>query len=202
MNIACIYMASGFSRRFGSNKLLTFLGDKLLYQHGFFHLQEAVRNLEKKEYCSCRIYVVSSYDDILSWCRKQGADIVKNNEAAEGMAASIRLGVHAAFNADAWAFFAADQPCLRAETIAAFISDCMRSSSSAGYAVCGQRKGSPAFFARPYREELLALCGDTGGRKILENGGRYVRFFHISEGELQDVDTPDVMEAMQKFFKK
>lgn len=95
MHIALIYMASGFSRRFGGNKLLAPLAGKPLYRHGFDQLQDAARRIESALSCSCRLYVVSQYDEILSWCRAHGAIAVKNSAAGEGMAASVRLGVEA-----------------------------------------------------------------------------------------------------------
>lgn len=201
MNIALVYMASGLSRRFGSNKLLAELGNMPLYQHGFFHLQEAAQWMEEQEdSMSCRIYVVSSYGDILTWCQHHGAEAVFNGEAAEGIASSVRAGVKAAFDADGWAFFAADQPCLRGDTIAAFVLDCVHSSAYAGCAVSGTRKGSPAFFSHACKEKLLSLTGDVGGRTILRSS-RQVRMFWVSEQELQDVDTPDVMEMVRKLKK-
>lgn len=77
MHIALIYMASGFSRRFGGNKLLAPLAGIPLYRHGFDHLQDAARRIESALSCSCRLYVVCQYDEILSWCRAHDAIAVK-----------------------------------------------------------------------------------------------------------------------------
>ena len=81
MHIALIYMASGFSRRFGGNKLLAPLAGIPLYRHGFDHLQDAARRISVSLSCSCCLYVVSQYDEILSWCRAHDAIAVKNAAA-------------------------------------------------------------------------------------------------------------------------
>lgn len=188
--MAFIYMASGIGRRFGSNKLLAPLGKRPLYQHGFSHLQAGARQVEAV--CpswQCRLVVVSAYDDVLSWCRRQGATAVRNEGHTEGMASSMRLGVAHASWADAWAFFAADQPFLAGETIAVFISSYIASGCSLGCAACGSRKGSPAVFGRPYKEELLALKGEAGGKEILQRHGHSLWTYEICRDELYDVDT-------------
>ena len=152
MNIALIYMASGFSRRFGGNKLLAPLAGTPLYRHGFDHLQDAARRIETSLSCSCRLYVVSQYDEILSWCRAHNAIAVKNTAAGEGMAASVRLGLEVSAAADAWAFFAADQPFLSGETISDFVMQYAQSGCGIGCAVSGCRRGTSCWPCRETRE--------------------------------------------------
>ena len=202
MNIALIYMASGFSRRFGGNKLLAPLAGTPLYRHGFDHLQDAARRIETSLSCSCRLYVVSQYDEILSWCRAHNAIAVKNTAAGEGMAASVRLGLEVSAAADAWAFFAADQPFLSGETISDFVMQYAQSGCGIGCAVSGCRRGSPAIFAHVYKDELLALQGDKGGRAILEKYKDDLWSFAMPEGELCDIDTRDDWEAAGRQLEK
>lgn len=202
MHIALIYMASGFSRRFGGNKLLAPLAEKPLYRHGFDHLQDAARRIEAALSCSCRLYVVSQYDEILSWCRAHGAIAVKNPAAGEGMAASVRLGVEASDAADAWAFFAADQPFLSGETISDFVKQYAQSGCGIGCAVSGSRRGNPAIFSHAYKDELLVLQGDRGGRAILETYEDDLWQFAVPEGELCDIDTRDDREAAERQLER
>ena len=67
MHIALIYMASGFSRRFGGNKLLAPLAGKPLYRHGFDHLQDGVSNRP----CRARAAYTSSAS-MTKFCRGAG----------------------------------------------------------------------------------------------------------------------------------
>lgn len=202
MHIALIYMASGFSRRFGGNKLLAPLAGKPLYRHGFDQLQDAARRISVSLSCSCCLYVVSQYDEILSWCRAHGAIAVKNTAAGEGMAASVRLGVETSAAADAWAFFAADQPFLSSEIISDFVKQYAQSGCGIGCAVSGSRRGSPAIFSHVYKDELLALQGDKGGRAILEKYKDDLWSFTMPEGELCDIDTRDDWEAAERQLEK
>lgn len=202
MHIALIYMASGFSRRFGGNKLLAPLAGKPLYRHGFDQLQDAARRISVSLSCSCCLYVVSQYDEILSWCRAHGAIAVKNTAAGEGMAASVRLGVETSAAADAWAFFAADQPFLSSEIISDFVVQYAQSGCGIGCAVSGCRRGSPAIFSHVYKDELLALQGDKGGRAILEKYKDDLWSFTMPEGELCDIDTRDDWEAAERQLEK
>ena len=202
MHIALIYMASGFSRRFGGNKLLAPLAGIPLYRHGFDQLQDAARRISVSLSCSCCLYVVSQYDEILSWCRAHDAIAVKNAAAGEGMAASVRLGVETSAAVDAWAFFAADQPFLSGKTISDFVMQYAQSGCSIGCAVSGCRRGSPAIFSHVYKDELLALQGDKGGRAILEKYKDDLWSFTMPEGELCDIDTRDDWEAAERQLEK
>lgn len=198
MDIALIYMASGRGRRFGSNKLLYALNGRPLYQYGFIQLQEAARLLHRQEDMCCRLWVVSPYEEILDWCRKQGACVQKNSQAAGGMAASVRLGTACAGTAGAYAFFAADQPFIQGQTIVFFLRGFIRSGRSLGCMACGPRKGNPAIFLARYRPKLLALQGDTGGRQILRDHSEEVWYFSAAAEELQDIDTrEDLKQALK-----
>ena len=109
--LALIYMASGFGRRYGSNKLLEMVGGKPLYLHGLETLVEAAgelkkggraENLQGKERVSgaeggmeIRLIVVSQYGEILERAKQLGAVPVYNPNSGEGITASIHLGIEA-----------------------------------------------------------------------------------------------------------
>ena len=109
--LALIYMASGFGRRYGSNKLLEMVGGKPLYLHGLETLVEAAgelkeggraENLQGKERASgveggmeIRLIVVSQYGEILERAKQLGAVPVYNPNSEEGITASIHLGIEA-----------------------------------------------------------------------------------------------------------
>lgn len=48
MKVSMIYMASGFGKRYGTNKLITEFRGEPLYLHGLLSLQKAAKLLEKK----------------------------------------------------------------------------------------------------------------------------------------------------------
>ncbi len=191
MHIALIYMASGQGRRFGGNKLLALFGPQPLYQYGLEHLQGAAALLGRVPGFSCSLLVVSPYEAIRQYCQRQTIQAAPNPEAGEGIAASMRIGVAAAADADGWAFFAADQPYLHEETIAGFLSGFCQSRCSLGCVTDGVQYGSPAVFSRQYRCDLLALRGDTGGKRLLRQHWQNVWTYPVRSGELIDMDTRD-----------
>lgn len=200
VDVAFIYMAAGFGRRFGRNKLLASVKGQPLFSYGLGHLIDTQHRLQQNGVTSA-VYVVSQYDEILQAARDAGVSAVANPHAAEGMAASIRLGVYAAQTARHWAFIAADQPGLGADIIASWIEKFFRSSHSLGaVSVGGKRRGSPAIFANAYKDELLALRGDIGGRDILRRHGNEVWVYPLSRDTIIDIDTPEVLEQYEKTF--
>ena len=53
MKLSMIYMASGFGKRFGSNKLLASFEGRPLYTYGLSALEKGAQILEKKSGISC-----------------------------------------------------------------------------------------------------------------------------------------------------
>jgi molybdenum cofactor cytidylyltransferase len=110
-------------------------------------------------------------------------EVLINDEAAEGMASSIRLGVRAAIEAAAVGavVLACDQVAVTPEHLRTLIQaeTEVRASSYAG------RTGIPAYFPNSLFEQLLQLAGDMGARDLL----RHAAAVPLIHGEL-DIDTP------------
>lgn len=187
MKLAFIYLASGFGRRFGSNKLLYNLQGRPLYQHGFLALQQAKQQLEEKGY-NIELVVISQYLTILRWCEEQGAKGIFNAHSAEGITASVKLGTKKAAACDALLFCVADQPYLTAETIGKLVEGYAVSGKTLGCIGCGQRQGNPSLFAKQYVKELLSLKGDRGGRFILQKHPQEIFVTSAAARELIDID--------------
>ena len=92
--IACILLASGFGRRFGSNKLLYEVHGISMYQHALHMLQALSQQTIDGQHI--QIIVVSQYACIEQHAQELGMRAVHNADAAEGIAASVRHGVQAA----------------------------------------------------------------------------------------------------------
>lgn len=184
--ICCVLLASGFGRRFGSNKLLYEVDGKPLYLHTLDMLRQlSKRQMDGQE---IRIVVVSQYEAIEEKARTLGAKAVHNPDAAEGIAASVRYGVQAAADAEWMAFFTADQPYLRAETVFRFLEAAIHSGTSMASVKSSGKPGNPTLFHRSWRKELLQLTGDVGGRSIMKRYPEQVFWFEIPEEERWDMD--------------
>ena len=184
--ICCVLLASGFGRRFGSNKLLYEVGGKPMAAHAL----ELVKELSTRTAAGheIRAVVVSQYPEIEAQAERMGMHAVHNPDAAEGIAASVRYGTQAAGDAEWIAFFTADQPDLRADTVWEFLCAAVRSGQPMASVMSQGEPGNPTLFHQKFRAELLGLTGDTGGRKIMKRCPEQVFWFEIPESERRDID--------------
>ena len=183
IDISLIYMASGRGKRFGSNKLVTLLDDKPLYQYGL----NTLYTVSKAH--AWPLLVVTAYTEIAAWCQEQHIQVIMNDQADEGMAASLRLGVQHSLHANVWAFFPADQPLLCQHSIEEFLDGFEKSPYTLGAMSNGIRPMSPAVFTKQHKADLLSQQGDTGGRQILKKYKDHIYLYHPNPDELLDIDT-------------
>ena len=192
--IFAVCMASGFGRRFGSNKLLARYRGKALYRHLVDKLVD-IRSI----FPSLEVLVVSQHDRILKDMAEADIPCVKNHEAAEGQASSVRCGldyVRTHFSLtekDHLVFFVCDQPHLKKETLQAFF---LRLKADhpliLAFANAEGRPVNPAAFSASLFDELMALKGDTGARPLLKaHAGELVLFTEAGSDELTDIDRPE-----------
>lgn len=207
MKLAMIYMASGFARRFGANKLLAPLDGVPLFLYGLKCLIEAAKLLEEGELRPAAsqlrysepirptIITVSQYPEILQAAASMGAQAVYNPDSHQGITASLRLGTASAGqDVDYYLYFVADEPYIKAETIAAFVRGFLGSGKSMGTVEGGGRPASPSMFHKAYRPALLSLEGDKGGRRLMKSRPEDVWAFEVPAAELKDIDVPEDME--------
>lgn len=191
--ICCVLLASGFGRRFGSNKLLYEVKGKPLYRYALDMLQQVSQR--KIDGQKIRILVVSQYMEIEAYAGQIGVQVVHNPDAAEGIAASVRYGVQAAKHVDWIAFFTADQPYLQAETVWQFLHAAIHSGKPMASVISNGKPGSPTIFHHSLTKQLLQLIGDTGGRRIMKRQPEQVFWFEIPEEQCWDMDVLPVKTA-------
>lgn len=192
MKIQLIYLAAGNSRRFGSNKLLYKLDGKPLYQHLLMRLLRIV-----KRHPSWEVLVVTQYGEVYEEVLEMKASgqpvrPVFSPDSKKGASYSVRAGVEAsAKDAEGYAFFVADQPYLTERSAEGFLEEMERIEADLGSVRCKGRPGNPGWFSKRYRGELLALSGDSGGRKILKRYPEKIVYYEMEdEREMEDVDEP------------
>lgn len=212
MNV--IYLAAGFSCRFGENKLLYQLNNKPIYRHAL----DRLFLLQKKMDVIQDIVVVTQYDEIeryvescrsnFSECldvvsgdrlsvvcqREQGKQksiqVIRNAHSEQGISSSLQLGLRAS-DADAYLCCVADQPYLTEITLQTFIEAYVQDGRGIACIANGGHCGNPVIFSAKYKEELLALSGDKGGKQIINRYMEDVMLYEIADQhELQDIDMP------------
>lgn len=179
-----IYMAAGNSRRFGSNKLFYLIDEKSMYLHVLERLSAVC-----KRHRDWEIVLVSQYEELLEQGKQLAHLTVYSPESRDGASWTIKNGLKAAGDADAFVFFTADQPWLSEATIEGFVSKMEQNHADLGSVCLGETPGNPVWFSREYLPELLALSGDQGGRRVLKKYSERIFWYPVADArELEDVD--------------
>ena len=182
MRVGGVLLASGQGRRFGSNKLLAQVEGVPLYLRAMDTLGKAGLH---------RLAVCSPYTEILAAGENSGFLPLRNEHAAEGISASVRLGLSAMEDLDGVLFAVCDQPYLTTESIKRLLDSFLESREAVCALSWQGRRGNPAVFPSSLFPELLALSGDTGGGAVIRRHPDRLRLVEArSPRELVDVDTP------------
>lgn len=178
--IAVILEAAGNSSRFGSNKLLHVMDDG---RPMISSILDAVSPLDvyKK-------VLVTQYDEVAAMAPE--FDVVINDRPDLGISRSMQLGLHAGGDADAYMFCVCDQPGLSTTTIERLIEAYKKGTAGIVSLAWQGKMCNPKIFSSRYREELMALSGDTGGRQIIASHADDLLLVEAkSEAEVRDIDS-------------
>jgi molybdenum cofactor cytidylyltransferase len=192
-NIRGVLLAAGYSKRFGSNKLLHPLpagsagaGTPIALaaaRHFLEALPESVAVIRPRA------------QKLGKLLRDAGCNTVVCRNAAEGMGVSLAEGVRASADAHGWVIALADMPCIKPETVRIIARALSEGAAIAAPAYRGER-GHPVGFARRFRDELSALRGDAGAREILTAHPDWVTLYEVDDpGVLRDIDEPSDLEV-------
>jgi CTP:molybdopterin cytidylyltransferase MocA len=151
--LTCVVLAAGFSKRLGRPKQLLVVDGEPL-----------VRRAARVARIVAPTVVVIPPDAPAIREALEGLDvaIVENPAAAEGIASSIRRGIGAT-RGDVL-LCVCDQPRITSAHLQTLV-DTRAAIAATGY---GGGAGVPALFTARFRDELLALKGDTGAKKVIE----------------------------------
>jgi molybdenum cofactor cytidylyltransferase len=186
--IGGILLAAGTSRRFGGDKLSFPLPDGTLI---------AVASAATLVAALPRVVaVVRPGARAHAALRACGAQVVVCPRADEGMGTSLAWGVAATAGWTGWVVALADMPFVKPVTVSALVAAVTHGAALAAPRYQG-RRGHPVCFGASYREALLELRGDRGGRDLLRSAGNRIRLLDCDDpGVLADIDTPAAMERL------
>lgn len=186
MSIAAVILAAGESSRLGRPKQDVVLNGETL-------LHRAVR--VATEAGLSPVIVVVREARYIEPLQQQGAMVLLNRMAFEGMASSVRTGVQAAQaeSASGVVLLTCDQPGVTPAHLQALVQE--------PDVVCGsaysERVGVPAYFPAKSFAALLALQGDVGARNLLVDA-KSVPLKTLSI----DIDTEEDFRTAQVLFER
>jgi CTP:molybdopterin cytidylyltransferase MocA len=178
-DIAVILQAAGNSTRYGSNKLLRTMenGRPMVCS-----ILDAARAQH-----ACRLILVTQYKEIAALA--PDFHVVMNHRPELGISRSMQLGIEAAGDADAYMFCVCDQAWLTPSTMSRLIHAYKTGNHGIVSLSWAGRMYNPKIFSAGYREELMKLTGDTGGRQILALHADDILLVEAdSESETVDID--------------
>ena len=192
--VVAIVMASGFGRRMklAENKLLLPANGRLLFMH----------TLDVIKVTGMAAMVVTSVPEIASYARELGFGCTDNPRRQEGISAAIRQGIAACGEGfDGYMFFSCDQPFLRAAVIEELLRAFARETAVIVPRV-NEKTYSPCIFPVQYKQELLALTGEQGGKYILRKDPACIFVDFSNARDFFDVDTAEDFAQMKDIFHR
>ena len=209
----CVIMASGLSRRFGSNKLLAeFCGQPMLCR-AFAATDTQV--------LAARIVVTRSAE-VKALCEEHGVPVLLHS--LPGRNDTVRLGLTALLEQVpglfGCMFLPGDQPLLCRETVEAMIGisgwdhrtrlerqkETEREIFRLGFRARNDPSpltGSPVLFEKGLFQELLTLPQGMGGSVLLRKYPAHVHTVYIADrNELADADTPEALAQLEALARQ
>lgn len=188
-----LIMASGFSRRMKTDKLLLSFGVQTVVER----VIDACLGSNLDE-----IILVYRKPEVRDMVRKSKVKTVLNDQALEGQSASIKTGIsQVEENMDGLMFIVGDQPLLDSQTIDKLIDEFEQNPDKIIIPVYGENKGNPIIFPRSLINELKNLEGDVGGREVINNNLDKVKYIGIDNHKAGlDMDTVEEYEKLKEEF--
>jgi len=184
--ISVIILAAGESRRMGEPKQLMPLGKTTILQH-------TVDNFLNSEVHDVIVVVGYRAEEVISLIADRSVTITVNSAYREGMSTSIIAGLSLISEKTQGIMLAlADQPFIDSHTINHLIEAFGAHNENIAIPVYQGKRGHPIIFAIKYKEALLRLKGDIGGREIIGQHPDDILEVPVNcEGICVDIDTVD-----------
>jgi molybdenum cofactor cytidylyltransferase len=184
--LSSIVLAAGKSRRMGRPKLL------LPWRNGTI-LGQTVDNLLSSAVDEVIVVLGYRAEEVKEILTDKPVKLIVNPDYEQGLSASIIAGLNQVDSqAEAVMIALGDQPLITGQVIDRLIDGFNKCDKGIVVPTYHGRRGHPVIFAMKYKERLLDLKGDTGGRQIIEDQPGDVLEIPISCDSIHtDIDTMD-----------
>lgn len=215
-DIGCVIMASGKSRRFGSDKLLAdFLGRPLysyildatdipgLNRVLVTRTKEPFSSFERKQNLTILFHKLPDISDTI----RLGLEFILNNryfnkETYNTKQLSGPVPTAENRNISSVMFCTADQPLIKKESVLALMEESRRNPDKICRLSYKRVPGSPVIFPKVFFEELRNLEPGQSGRDIINRHKDSIVLVEASsEEELMDIDTTEDLEKLSSIKK-
>ena len=205
-SISCIIMASGMSKRFGTNKLLAAFNKNTLFENAI--------NISRFVSFG-KTLAVTRHDELVQICEREHIHCIKHNMPYRND--MVRLGVshilkethkHKSCCTQGILFLPSDQPLITKTSLQllCLLFVYYNSDNSQHNTICrlafNENAGAPVIFPECYYNELLRLPQGKGGGFIAKKYPAQVVLVPAQdEYELYDIDTPDDLTQLLQYQK-
>lgn len=183
-----IILAAGFSRRMGEEKLLLKINGETI-----------IERVIKASYKSKldKIILIYRKKEVGDIGKAYGIETIHNKNANLGQSQSMKLGIQAAGEAGAYMFIVGDQPFLTEELINKLLEEYKVGELPIVIPYFNGERSMPMVISSKYKDELLKVEGDKGGRDIVKNNPHKVKKVHIEDKKIgMDLDTPEDLKGI------
>ncbi|MFB7641516.1 nucleotidyltransferase family protein [Peribacillus butanolivorans] len=199
VKVGAVILAAGMSTRMGKPKLLLPLNGQPLFKYAL----KATVDVSLQPI----VLIAGHYiEEIRHYTHDlEGIEIIYNQNYANGMASSLKLGIQAVKkDVDAVMVFLADQP-LVSKSIVQILIDHYKAHKHEGIRIVRSKYkedlGHPILFDAELFNEFDSIDGDQGGKEIIK---KYTQLTKVISFDNQmwgmDVDTPEDYLKMKKYF--
>lgn len=190
--ITGIILASGLSRRMKKDKLLIQLGEKTIIEH----VVETCANSDLD-----KVILVYRKEEVKLIGEKYKIDTVYNENSNLGQSESMKLGLIRTQKRSSFMFIMGDQPFINPDLINKLITEYKNSKLPILIPYYNNTRGMPIIMGAEYREELLKVKGDKGGREIVKRDHLNVHKIYIDDQKLGiDIDTEKDLKEVKKWI--
>jgi molybdenum cofactor cytidylyltransferase len=184
--ISAILLAAGEAKRMGKMKQLMPFGQSTI-------LEQAIDNLLDSAVGEIIVVVGHRAEEMIKTIAAKPVKIVKNPNYRQGMASSMVVGLSLVDRqAQAVMLTLGDQPFIDSLTINRLIDEFYSHNKGIVIPTYQGRRGHPVIFSIKYKEKLLGVKGDVGGRQIAKDHPDDVLEVAVdSESIIIDIDTRD-----------
>jgi len=192
-----IILAAGEGKRMGKLKLTLPLGNRKLIE---WVLQAAKLTPLDKYF----LVVRPEDKDIIKIGKAWGAEIVLNPDFRKGMSTSIEKALLKINTQEAEGFFLilGDQPLITSKIINKLIKSFSPGKKEIVVPYFKDKRGNPVLFDIYWKDELMAVTGDVGGRVLIKAHPEKVKRVNVSdETILFDIDQEKDYLKAQTYLK-